>query len=413
MDIYLVGGAVRDQLLDLPVIDKDWVVVGASVQQMRDANFKEVGKDFPVFLHPDTKEEYALARTERKTAPGYTGFEFDTSQHVTLEQDLMRRDLTINAIAQDSQGKLIDPFNGVQDIKNKKLRHVSDAFSEDPVRVLRVARFMSRFSALGFSVADETLELMQQMVSNGEVSHLVPERVWQEMERALKMAAPGAFIETLRACGALAILLPEVDALFGVPQPPQWHPEIDSGIHTLMVLNEACKLSDNAEVRFAALVHDIGKALTPKNEWPAHKMHEKRGADIMDALCDRLRAPKRFRDLAKITAELHLKCHRAFELKASTLQKFLTRLDVIRKPERFEQFLLACTADARGRQGAEDNPYPQADYLRKAVVAFNNVDASAIAKAVTRPSDIADEIRLAQLKELKQFIKLENERSTP
>ncbi|MGD8803684.1 MAG: multifunctional CCA addition/repair protein, partial [Gammaproteobacteria bacterium] len=336
MKTFLVGGAVRDELLGYPHKEKDWVVVGATAEEMLAAGFQQVGKDFPVFLHPQTKQEYALARTERKTSPGYKGFTVHATPDVTLEEDLLRRDLTINAIAKDASGKLIDPFNGLQDIHDRMLRHVSSAFTEDPVRILRVARFAARYQHLGFIVADETMQLMQQMVADGEVDALVPERVWQEMEKALGERSPSRFIEVLRDCGALERILPEVNALFGVPQPEEHHPEIDTGIHTLMVLQQACRLSDDTEVRFAALMHDLGKGTTPESEWPHHLEHEARGAAIVIEVCKRLRIPNEYRDLAERTARFHLHYHRALELKPTTIVRTLERLDAFRKPQRFE-----------------------------------------------------------------------------
>ncbi len=376
MHIYLVGGAVRDQLLNYPVKEKDWVVVGASPQDMLDKNFQQVGKDFPVFLHPKTKEEYALARTERKTAPGYKGFEVHASKDVSLEEDLLRRDLTINAIAMDEDGNIIDPYNGRIDLQNKVLRRVSPAFCEDPVRILRVARFAARYKHLGFSVAKETMELMQTMVSQGEANALVAERVWQEMYKALCERHPEEFIEVLKACGALKIILPEIECLFGIPQPEQYHPEIDTGIHTLMVLQQACHLSQDTTVRFAALTHDLGKGLTPEHKLPSHHGHEEAGVDVIKKLCQRLRIPNEYKDLAVITSRFHLNMHRIFELKSSTLLKMLEQLDALRKPERFENFLIACLADIRGRTNFETAPYRQAEYARAAVqkIADLNID---------------------------------------
>ena len=402
---YLVGGAVRDQLLGYPYHEKDWVVVGATVKEMQIAGFKQVGKDFPVFLHPDSKEEYALARTERKTAAGYHGFEVHASPDVTLEQDLMRRDLTINAIARDSDGELVDPFHGAEDIESKLLRHVSDAFAEDPVRILRVARFAARYHHLGFSVADETMALMVDMVTAGEVNALVPERVWQEMQKALGERTPVAFIETLRECGALKRLLPELDCLWGVPQPEEHHPEIDTGIHTMMVLQQACRLSDNPQVRFAALLHDLGKGSTPEQDCPSHIGHEARGADIVPDVCRRLRVPNEYRDLAERTARFHLHYHRAMELKPSTVVKTLVQLDAYRKPDRFEKFLLACEADARGRPGYENREFKQGDFLRQAFAASREVDVESLRAQGFEHKALADQIhseRVAAVRELKK-----------
>ncbi len=398
MKTYLVGGAVRDEILRYPFTEKDWVVVGATVDDMIAAGYQQVGKDFPVFLHPQTKEEHALARTERKTAAGYKGFEVHASPDVTLEEDLIRRDLSINAIAKDESGNYIDPYHGIDDIKNKILRHVSDAFAEDPVRILRIARFMARYAHLGFSIAEETLELMKAMVDAGEVDALVPERVWQEMQKALGEKTPGAFITSLRDCGALKKILPEVDCLFGVPQPPEHHPEIDTGIHTLMVLEQACKLSDDADVRFAALVHDLGKGSTPKNEWPRHIAHEARGADIVKKVCQRLRIPNDYRDLAERTARFHLHYHRALELKAATVVKTLEQLDAYRKPERFEKFLLASEADARGRPGYEDKEFLQGDFFRQAYTATKNINITELRDQGFENMALANKIKEVRVK---------------
>ncbi len=404
MDSYLVGGAVRDKLLGIPVVDRDWVVVGSTVAQMIDAGYKSVGKDFPVFLHPTTHEEYALARTERKSAPGYHGFDIHADESVTLEEDLLRRDLTINAIAETSDGLLVDPFNGQQDIKDRLLRHVSDAFIEDPVRVLRVARFMSRLAPMGFTVAPETMALMQAMAANGEIDTLVAERVWQELHAAMAAKKPSAFIETLRESNALAIILPEVDKLFGIPQPEKWHPEIDSGIHTLMVLDQAATLSDDPQIRFAALCHDLGKGTTPVEEWPSHRGHEKRSADLTKLLCERLKTPKQFTDIAVLVGRYHLHCHNAFELSAKKLVELLKAFDISRRPERFQQFLIACEADARGRKGLENRDYPQFAYLQGAAEAMLALDNGAIAKAASSPARIPDDLHRANLTAIKRYI---------
>ncbi len=396
MNIYQVGGAVRDKLLGLPVKDHDWVVVGTTPDEMIRQGYRQVGKDFPVFLHPETHEEYALARTERKTGPGYTGFVFHTEADVSLEDDLIRRDLTINAIAMDEHGDIIDPFNGRQDLDNKILRHVSPAFAEDPVRILRVARFHARFAPLGFSIAGETVELMRNMVDNGEVDALVPERVWQETQRALSEKRPRAFFEALRECGALAKIFAEIEALFGVPQRADYHPEIDTGIHTLMVLDQACEISQEPRVRFAALLHDLGKAATPKEEWPRHIGHETRSLPLVRQLCQRLRVPNDYRDLALLAAQYHSHCHRAAELRPATLLDTLLALDTFRRPERFEEFLLACTADSRGRLGFEKDNYPQADIFRRARQAALSVDAAALAQTGLKGQHLAD--RLHQLR---------------
>lgn len=365
METYLVGGAVRDGLLGLPVKERDWVVVGATPAELLARGFHSVGKEFPVFLHPKTREEYALARTERKTAPGYYGFNVHAEPTVTLEDDLRRRDLTINAMARDAEGRLIDPYDGCRDLEDRWLRHVSPAFAEDPVRILRLARFNARYAALGFRVAPETLELMRGMVASGEVDSLVPERVWAETVRALGESQPRQFIETLRACGALARIFPEIDRLFGVPQPAAHHPEIDTGTHTLLALDQAVRLNTDVVTRFAVLVHDLGKGETPAAEWPRHLGHEQRGADLVRVLCQRLRVPNMYRELGVLTARYHTYCHRALELRPKTLLKTLQGLDALRKPQRFEQFLLACEADARGRLGLENRDYRQADFMRQ------------------------------------------------
>ena len=393
MEIYLVGGAVRDKLLGLAVKDRDWVVVGATPEAMTARGFKIVGADFPVFLHPETKEEYALARTERKSGRGYKGFTVYAGADVTLEQDLARRDLTINAMAEDSTGRLIDLFNGAADLKRGILRHVSPAFAEDPLRVLRVARFAARF---GYPVARETMTLMQSIVAAGEMEALVAERVWVKVERALGEKQPVRFFELLRECGALQRLLPEVDALFGVPQPPAHHPEIDTGVHTFMVLAQAARLSADARVRFAALTHDLGKAATPVSEWPMHHGHEQRSVALVRTLCARLRVPNEFRDLAELVARFHTHCHRVAELRDDTLLETLEALDAFRRPERLEAFVLACEADARGRTGLEDSPYPQADIFRRAHAAARAVDTSAITAGRSGP-EIGAAIRAARI----------------
>lgn len=365
MDIYLVGGAVRDQLLGRPVVDRDWVVVGATPEAMLAAGYKAVGKDFPVFLHGKTKEEYALARTERKTGRGYHGFAFHADPSVTVEQDLERRDLTINAIAQHEDGTLVDPFGGVGDIETRTLRHVSDAFAEDPVRLLRVARFAARYAPLGFTVADDTMALMRRMVDDGEIDHLVPERVWAETRKALAEPAPSVFVRVLRESGALRVLFPEVDALYGVPQRPEYHPEVDTGIHIEMVLDAAAALAPgDALVGFCALTHDLGKALTPADVLPRHIMHEQRGIEPVRELSARLKVPAEYAFMAEMVCKHHLNAHMAFELKPTTILRLLDALGALRRPERLETFLLACMADKRGRGGNTDAPYPQADFLR-------------------------------------------------
>lgn len=375
MKTYLVGGAVRDSLLNIPFKDRDWVVVGATPEQMLSLGYEQVGADFPVFLHPKTKEEYALARTERKSGSGYQGFECQFSPDVSLEEDLLRRDLTINAMAKSEDGELVDPHNGQADLANKMLRHVSPAFSEDPLRVLRVARFAARFAPLGFTIAPETMTLMQHMVEDGELEHLVAERVWTETRRALMENSPTTYFQALRDCGALKVWFKELDALFGVPQRPEYHPEIDCGIHALMSLEAAHKAQGSLTVRWAALVHDLGKALTPANVLPRHIGHEKRGLAPLKALHKRLKTPNDCAELAAISSEFHTHVHRALELKASTIVKLFNRLDVWRRPERFEEFLQVCTADARGRTGFENTPYPQADYMRKALKLAQSVTA--------------------------------------
>jgi tRNA nucleotidyltransferase (CCA-adding enzyme) len=366
MQVYLVGGAVRDALLGLTVKERDWVVVGGTREELLRLKYREVGRDFPVFLHPETHEEHALARLERKVGPGYRGFSVDFGPEVTLEEDLARRDLTINAIAQSADGTLVDPFGGRRDLSARVLRHVSAAFVEDPVRVLRVARFAARFAPLGFQVAPQTLALMRAMVERGEIHALVPERVWQETEKALRELKAAEFFKVLRECGALQPVYPEIDALFGVPQPAQWHPEIDTGVHTLMVLEQAALLSSDPVVRFAALVHDLGTGTTPCDEWPSHRGHEERSVSLIEALSLRLRLPGEYRDLGVIVARYHGIVHRAFELKPKTILEFMERADAFRRPERFAQALLACEADSRGRTGLETVPYPQREYLQTA-----------------------------------------------
>lgn len=375
MKVYQVGGSVRDRLLGLPVQDRDWVVVGSTPAEMQALGYRQVGRDFPVFLHPETGEEYALARTERKTAPGYHGFSVHADPGVTLEEDLRRRDVTVNAMALDAEGALVDPFGGQEDLRLRQLRHVSPAFVEDPVRILRVARFAAR---LGFSVAAETLVLMRSIVEAGEVDALIAERVWSELERALGEPDPGRFFVVLRECEALARLFPEIDALFGVPQRAEYHPEVDTGAHVLLVLAQAARLSTEPVVRFAALVHDLGKGTTPPEEWPRHVGHEDRGAALVEGLCDRYRAPREFRELGVLAARLHGLCHRALELKPSTVLRLLESADAFRRPERFERLLLACEADFRGRPGWEDRPYPQAEALRGARAAAAAVEARAL-----------------------------------
>ena len=406
LEAYLVGGAVRDRLLGLPVEELDYVVVGATPKEMFDRGFRKVGKDFPVFLHPDSNDEYALARTERKTAPGYYGFAVHAEPGVTLEQDLERRDLTINALAEGADGRMIDPFGGRRDLERRLLRHVSPAFAEDPVRILRVARFAARFAGLGFSVADETRALMGAMVRAGEVDALVPERVWQELAKTLgesgPLARPSRFFEELRACGALARLLPELDRLWGVPQPPRWHPEIDTGVHVMMVLDMAVRISDSAEVRFAALCHDLGKGTTPAEVLPSHRGHEERSVELLEDVCARFRVPKRFCELARITARWHGLVHKAPELKDATLLKLFEGCDLFRRPQRFTQMLIACEADFRGRAGFEERDYPQRALLARCADAVRSLDTGAIARAAPEPARIPELLRRARLAAIRQ-----------
>ena len=402
MKIYLVGGAVRDSLLNLPIKDKDYMVVGATPEQMQQLGYRQVGKDFPVFLHPKTQQEYALARTERKVGLGYGGFSCYASHDVTLEQDLLRRDLTINAIAQDEEGNLYDPYNGVADIQARQLRHVSTAFAEDPLRVLRVARFAARFHSLGFNIATETMSLMQHMSQTEELTALTPERVWQEVDKSLGGPNPEIFFQVLRQCGALKILFPENDALFGIPQPEKWHPEIDTGLHTLMVLTQATLLTQDKAVRFAALVHDLGKALSPKEHWPKHHGHGQKGLPVIKKLCERLRVPNEYRDLALLVSDQHQNVHQAFELRAETIVKVFDKADFWRKPERLNQLLLACIADMRGRTGFEHQAYPQSDYLNACFLAANNVDIKAIIAAGFQGGQIKQALNLRRIDNVEQ-----------
>ena len=404
MDTYLVGGAVRDSLLGRPVVDRDHVVVGARPEDLLALGYKPVGKDFPVFLHPATGEEYALARTERKSGHGYHGFVFQADATVTLEQDLARRDLTINAIARDARGALIDPCGGVRDSEARVLRHVSPAFVEDPVRVLRVARFAARFAPLGFTVAAETMALMRQMVREGEVDHLVPERVWAETRKALAEPQPSAFLRVLRGCGALAVLFPEVDALYGVPQRAEFHPEIDTGAHLELVLDAAAALAPgNDVVGFCALVHDLGKALTPADELPRHIGHEHRGVAPLRALAARLKVPTEHAALAEQVCREHLNAHRAFELKPATVLKLLGALDALRRPARLELFLAACEADKRGRLGHAQDAYPQAAYMRAARAAAAAVDAAAFVAQGLSGVAIGKALEAARIDALQQL----------
>lgn len=404
MQVYLVGGAVRDHLLGHPYHERDYVVVGASPDQMLSLGYQPVGKDFPVFLHPETKEEYALARTERKSGTGYHGFEFHTDTSVTLEQDLIRRDLTINAMAMDESGKVHDPYGGQQDLENRILHHVSEAFVEDPLRVLRVARFAARYHGLGFHVAEETLALMCRLTETGELNALTPERVWKETSRALMEPHAEVYFEVLRDCGALKVLFPEIDALFGIPQRPEYHPEIDCGIHTMMSLQQACRQNYNLDVRFAVLVHDLGKALTPVEELPRHIMHEERGVQPVTELCERLKVPTYTKQLAIAVCKEHLKCHQALNLKPGTLWRLLQRLDVLRRPERVEAFVQACECDSRGRLGLEDRAYPQAQYVLEAMQVVRGIKAQDLPPEIQGP-DIGEmliERRIHALGELKE-----------
>ena len=403
MKKYLVGGAVRDALLGLPVHEQDWVVTGATPEEMAERGYRPVGKDFPVFLHPQTKEEYALARTERKTARGYHGFAFFAGPEVTLEDDLIRRDLTVNAMAQDADGTLIDPYGGQRDLKEKILRHVSPAFAEDPVRILRVARFATRFAPMGFRIADETIALMRQMVNEGEADALVPERVWRECERALMHEKPSTFFSTLHECGALARVMPEIDALFGVPQRADYHPEIDTGIHILMCVDIAAALNAPLAVRVATLLHDLGKAITPKAEWPSHRMHEARGVPIVEKFCARLRVPSDQRDLAVIVTRDHLNVHRCAELRPQTLLELLERLQALRKPEVFEQALLACLSDARGRKNFEQSDYPQVRYLQAAAEIARAVEAKDVVAAGFSGVKVGEELKVRRTDALKTW----------
>ncbi len=402
MNVYCVGGAVRDELLGFDVKDKDFVVVGSTPEAMLDAGYKPVGKDFPVFLHPKTHDEYALARTERKTGAGYKGFVVHASPEVTLEEDLARRDLTINAIAKDADGKLIDPFNGIADIHSKILRHVGEAFAEDPVRILRAARFAARFTE--FSVAPETLALMRQMVNIGEVDALVAERVWQELAKGLMEQKPSRMFDVLRDCGALQKILPELDRLWGVPQPPQHHPEIDTGIHVMMVIDYAAKQGFSLSVRFAALVHDLGKGTTPADILPRHIGHEVRSVQLVKDVCKRLRVPNDCKELGVIVAKFHGKLHQAQKMKPSTLLEFLIELDAIRQPDRFADFLKACESDSRGRTGLESCATPETELILKALQAALTVDAGAIAKQHTEPEKIKKAVFEARLEAVKQVL---------
>ena len=408
---YLVGGAVRDKLLNRPVKDKDYVVVGTTVEAMLSQGFVQVGKDFPVFLHPETKDEYALARTERKEGHGYTGFTCHFTPDVTLEQDLKRRDLTVNAMAMDSEENIIDPYLGQQDLDNRILRHVSEAFIEDPLRVLRVARFAARYHKYGFRIAEETLALMQEISDSGELKLLTPERVWQEMKLSLEDGGqnagnPEVFFQVLQQCGALAQLWPELSILWGIPNPAQWHPEICSGVHTMMVLEQAVMLTQSlpedkkdyrTAIRFATLCHDLGKGLTPDSLWPSHKGHESSGLPLVEKICKHLKVPTHYKQLALKVCEFHLHCHKAFELKPSTILKMFDKLDVWRKPEDFEFFLMACKADFLGRLGFENRPYPQAILLQKAADSARRITAKAFVEEGLKGFAIKEAMAKARL----------------
>ncbi|GGZ82098.1 multifunctional CCA protein [Ignatzschineria indica] len=401
---YLVGGAVRDKLLGHPYHEHDWVVVGATPEIMSDAGYILVGKDFPVFLHPESKEEYALARSERKVAKGYQGFAISADPSITLEEDLLRRDLTINAIAEDSEGNLIDPYGGLQDLEARILRHVSPAFVEDPVRVLRLARFYARYAQYGFTIADETKALIRTMIHSGELEALTAERVFQELIKALGEATPHQFFNALREVDALEILFPEVEALFGVPQTAKYHPEIDSGVHTLMALEVSTQITDDLPTRFSILCHDFGKAITPPEEWPSHKLHEIRGVPIVTQFCDRLKVPKEFRDIALKVTEYHLLMHQAFSLKPKTILKLLKKLDAIRKPQNLTRFVDACMADARGRLHFTEREYPQREYLLTLRDALQEIDLKPLITDADR-KEIPNIIERAQIKKLQETIK--------
>jgi len=406
MKTFLVGGAVRDTLLNYPVKERDWVVLGETPESMVKQGFQPVGKDFPVFLHPQTHDEYALARTERKTAPGYKGFTVHASPEITLEEDLIRRDLTINAMAMDDQGNIVDPYHGEEDLKNRVFRHVSPAFSEDPVRILRIARFAARYSHLGFTIAEETLTLMKQMVSNGETDHLVAERVWAELVKALSEKTPSAFFHILKECNALQTIFPEIDQLFGVPQPKLHHPEVDTGAHSLLSLDQASVLSQKPEVRLAALLHDLGKAATDRSKWPSHHGHEQIGIPLLNQFCQRLRVPKSFKSLATLVMHYHTHCHRCFELKASTLTDMLSSLGAFKTTNTtLDDFILACEADSKGRTGLENKPYPQSAYLIAAADAACNIDTTSVLNSHLEGPQIGDAIRGLRISAIKSFIK--------
>lgn len=403
MQIYKVGGAVRDRLLGIPFSDTDWLVVGASADEMLARGYRPVGADFPVFLHPKTGEEYALARTERKSGRGYGGFTFYASPDVTLEEDLIRRDLTINAMAEDDDGQVVDPYHGRKDLEARLLRHVSPAFAEDPLRVLRVARFAARYAPMGFTVAPETLALMRELSESGELEALTAERSWKEISRALMESRPDVFIQVLRDCGALAVLMPEVDALFGVPQPPQHHPEVDTGEHVLAVLRECARHDQPLSVRWACLVHDVGKGKTREEEWPKHHAHEHLGLPLIDAINTRFKVPRDCQELARLVGEYHTHCHRALELRPNTILELLQSFDVYRRPQRFEEFLAASEMDARGRHGLEDREYPQAAYLRGAAQAARAVAVQPLLERGYKGAELGEALKRERLTTLKAY----------
>lgn len=403
MKIYRVGGAVRDKLLDYPSDENDWVVVGSSPEEMVELGYQPVGQDFPVFINTKAGEEYALARTERKSGHGYQGFAFHTAPDVSLEDDLIRRDLTINAMAEGHDGSIIDPHGGQQDLANKVLRHVSDAFTEDPLRVLRVARFAARYHHLGFSIAAETLQLMTEISASGELQHLVAERVWKETDRALCERSPDIYIQVLRDCGALALLFPEVEKLFGVAQRADYHPEVDTGIHILMSLQQAARLSDSSPIRFSVLVHDLGKGITPDHVLPSHSGHEARGLPLVKDVCDRLKVPNEHRQLAMVVTEFHLLCHKAFELKPETILKLLKAIGALKSSSRLDDFLTCCEADARGRTGFEDRDYPSSAYLRQAREIVIKTDIADLVEAGISGAEIGQQLSLRQTAALAEF----------
>lgn len=403
LQTYLVGGAVRDELLGLPVVDRDWVVVGATIEQLLEDGFQQIGSDFPCFLHPQTKEEYALARTERKSASGHTGFICDFHQDITLEEDLLRRDLTINAIAKSIDGEYIDPYGGRADLEAKVLRHVSDAFVEDPLRVLRVARFAARYAGLGFTVHPDTMALMKSLVHSGELNSLTAERVWKEMSRALDSTRPSEFFLILRECGALAILLPEVEALFGVPQPKEHHPEIDTGSHVMMVIDRARQLFNMPQVTWAALMHDLGKGVTPEDKWPQHICHEINGVSLVKEVCQRYKLPKDYTQLALLVCEHHLRCHKVLEMKPNKILRLLEELDGFRRPERLEQFVRACEADAKGRLGYENEEYPQAQLLLNCGKVARNINIKPLQDEGYEGLNLAEKIRELRISAIKSY----------